>query len=171
MLRPSGPVQSSYTQFQGVAQVGMPASTRSWDADTRIAEDPAGDGIGFGLAVCKGTVAELAATLGALSGGAFLGITMADNTLANLSTATTDKYTDGENMGILTDGDIWVAPQTNVSVGGAVYFNSSTGQLGASGIANAVLIEGASWQSSYPAVRPELVATGRLAVVRLNGIR
>lgn len=167
MLKASGPVQSTYARYMTPAQVGMPASTHGWDVDTCIAEDPAGDGIGFGLAVCRGTKSDQAATLGALSGGAFRGITRADITLANVDEATTDKYLDGDNMGVQSRGDIWVAPQTNVTAGGAVYFNSSTGELGASGISNAVLIAGAKWLSSYPETTHDQVTTGRLAIVRL----
>lgn len=165
----SSPVQTSYKKYASAAQVGMPGSTISFDADTGIAEDPAGNGIGFGLAVCKGTVTDKAVTLGQLSGGEFVGITMADPTLANLSASETDKYQDTENVGVLVRGDIWVAPQTNVTAGGAVYYNSSTGQLGASGIANAVLIPNAKWMSSYPMTYPN-VESERLAVVRLGSL-
>lgn len=164
---PSTPVQTTYTKYQKAGQVGMPASTTSWDADTYLAEDPAGNGIGFGLAVCRGTVSERSATLGQLSGGDFIGITMADNTLANLSSDTTDVYSDTENMGVLVRGDIWVYPATNVTSGGDVYFNSSTGALGDSGIANAVQIPNARWMSSYPKTDPGGEAS-RIAIVRLG---
>ena len=166
---PSTPVQTTYSKYASAAQVGMPGSTISFDADTGIVEDPAGTGIGFGLAVCKGTIGDKAVTLGQLSGGEFVGISMADPTLANLSATETDKYQNRENIGILVKGDIWVAPQTNVTANGDVYYNSSTGQLGASGIANAVKIPNAKWVSSYPMTIPN-VTSERLAVVRLGSI-
>lgn len=165
----STPIQTTYRKYASAAQVGMPGSTIAFDADTFLAEDPAGTGIGFGLAVCQGTASDKSATLGQLSGGDFIGITMADPTLANLSATTTDEYQDTENMGVLVKGDIWVAPQTNVTAGGAVYFNSVTGELGDSGIANGVLISNAKWMSSYPMTVPG-VDSERLAIVRLGSL-
>lgn len=164
---PSTPVQTSYSKYAGAANVGMPGSQTSFDADSYIAQD--GD-IGFGLAVAQGTDSDKAVVLGKPSGaGAFVGITMADVTLANLSATTTDKYVEGDNVGVLVKGDIWVAPQTNVSAGGAVYYNSSTGELGDSGISNAVLIKNAKWMTAYPMTVPG-VTNQRLAVVRLSGL-
>jgi hypothetical protein len=163
----STPVQTTYSKYQRAGQVGMPASTTSWDADTYIADDPAGAGIGFGLAVSRGTASERACTLGQLSGGDFIGITMADNTLANLSASFTDKYADTENVGVLVRGDIFVVPATNVTAGGSVYYNSSTGQLGDSGISNAVQITNARWMSSYPATDPG-GEPSQIAIVRLG---
>lgn len=169
MITPNA-VQTTYAQYHTPAQVGMPASTHGWDIDTKLAEDPANAGIGFGLAVCQGTVSNMAATLGQLSGGAFVGITIRDATLANVDATYTDKYQDKENMGVVVRGDIWVAPQTNVAAGGNVYFNTVTGELGGSGISNAVQITGARWMTSYPETDIDGVTTGRLAVVRLNAI-
>jgi hypothetical protein len=165
----SSAVQTTYNQFIKAAQVGMPGSTAPWAVDNRIAEDPAGTGIGFGLAVCQGTDSDFAATLGALSGGAFLGITRADPTLPNLSATFTDKYQNTDNMAVQVAGDIWVAPATNVAAGGLVYFNSTTGALGDSGISNAVLITGARWMTSVPMTQ-ELTQHINLAVVRLNTV-
>lgn len=169
MLTPSSPVQTTYHQFQTPAQVGMAATMTGWDVDNRIAQDPGGNGIGFGLAVCQSHESDYAATLGALSGGAFVGITRADPTLANVSSTFTDKYRDTENMAVQVRGDIWVAPATNVTVGGPVYFNSVTGQLGASGIANAVLIPNAKWMTTVPMTEP-LINPVNLAIVRLGAV-
>lgn len=171
MLRPSGPVQASYAQFMSPAQNGIIASMTDYSIDTRLGEDPAGNGIPFGRALCQGTShGTRSASLGALSGGEFVGISVADPGLPNLSTTFTDKYADGENMACLTRGDIWVIPATNVTVGGAVYFNSSTGQLGDSGISNAVLIANAKWMTSYPETDVDLVTTGQFAIVRLTAV-
>lgn len=165
MLTPS-PVQTTYNQYLTSGQVGMPATMSGWDVDTRIAEDPAGDGIGFGLAVCQGTASDFAATLGQLSGGAFVGITRADPTLANVDSQFTDKYRDTENMAVYVRGDIWVAPATSVTAGGAVYFDSTTGHLGDSSVDNAVLIVGAKWMTSVPMTN-DGITPANLAVVRL----
>jgi len=165
----SSPIQTTYTQYQKAGQAGMIASTIGWDIDSCIVDDPAGAGIGFGLAVSKGTASERAVTLGQLSGGDFVGITVADPTLPNLSATFTDKFQDTENVGVLVRGDIFVVPATNVTAGGAVYYNSSTGQLGDSGIANAVLISNAKWMSSYPATDPGGEAS-QIAIVRLGSL-
>jgi hypothetical protein len=168
MLTPA-PVQTTYNQFLTSGQVGTPASETGWDVDNRIAEDPLGNGIGFGLAVCQGTFSDYGATLGQLSGGSFVGITRADPTLPNVDPAFTDKYRDTDNMAVHVRGDIWVAPATNVSAGGAVYYDSVTGQLGASGISNPVLIANAKWMTSYPMTSP-LIPAADLAVVRLGAV-
>lgn len=170
MLRPSAPVQSTYNQYHSPAQNGIPATMTGWDIDARLAEDPHDAGIPFGRAVCQGLVSNAAATLGALSGGEFVGITRADPTLPNTDPDFTDKYADGENMAVMVRGDMWVIPATNVSPGGAVYFNSSTGELGASGISNAVLIANAKWITAYPDTENTLVTTGRFAIVRLTAV-
>lgn len=169
MITPS-PTQTTYNQFLTSAQVGMPASETGWDVDNRLAEDPAGTGIGFGLAVCQGTASDMAATLGQLSGGGFVGITRADPTLPNVDSAFTDKYQDTDNMAVQVRGDIWVAPATAAVVAGdPVYFNSVTGQLGDSGIANAVLIPNAKWMTSFPMTQA-LLPAANLAVVRLGAV-
>ena len=163
----STPIQTSYKKYASAAQVGMPGSTIAFDSDTGIVQD---DPIAFGLAVSMGSDNDQSAVLGQPSGHrGFWGISMADNTLANLAATETDEYQVGENIGILTKGDIWVAPATNVAAGGAVYFNSATGALGDSGIANAVLIAGAKWMTSYPMTVPG-VDNEQLAVVRLTSI-
>ena len=163
----STPVQTTYDQYQLAGQVGMPATMSGWDIDTRIAEDPAGTGIGFGLAVCQGAATDKSATLGQLSGGGFVGITRADPTLANVDSALTDKYIDTDNMAVLISGDIWVAPATEVAAGGAVYFDSVTGELGDSTVDNAVEIPDAKWMTSVPMTN-DLVRLANLAVVRLG---
>lgn len=163
----STPIQTTYRKYASAAQVGMPGSTISWDADTGIAQDSA---IGFGLAVCKGDANDQAVVLGQPSGaGDFVGITMADNTLPNLAATQTDEYQEGENVGVLVRGDIWVAPANNVTAGDPVYFNSSTGALGTTGISNGVSIPNAKWLTSYPMTVPG-VDNERLAIVRLGSL-
>lgn len=171
MLTPS-PVQSTYTRYLTVGQNGMPATMSGWDIDTRIAEDPAATGIGFGLAVSQGTLhGDRSACIGQLSGKPFIGITVADPTLPNINTTVTDKYQDTDNMAVAVRGDWWVTTLDNVAAGGPVYYDSATGQLGASGIANAVQILGATWMTSVPTTDTTMTTeTGNLAVVRLVGI-
>ncbi len=168
MLQPA-PLQTTYQQYETVGQVGMAGSMVAWSADNRILEDPTGDGVGFGLAVCQGYKSDKGCTLGQLSGGAFVGITKADVTLP-LSSAlpAIDTYYDTDNVPVQTLGDIWVAPDGVVAAGSPVYFNSVTGQLGPSGISNAVLIEGAVWITSLPNGSQPTINFNGLAICRLG---
>lgn len=162
MLTPN-PVQTTYTQYLTAAQVGMPATTTGWDIDTKICEDlsvPA-VGIGFGLAVTGGTVhGDRSACLGTGSGKTFVGITVADPTLPNIATGFTDKYADGDNMGVLVRGDIWVVARDAVSAGDAGYYDPANGALGNASVSGATVIDDSRWMTSAVA--------GALAVIRLG---
>ena len=160
MLQPN-PVQTTYQQYLTAAQNGMPATTSGWDVDTKIAEDPVGTaGIGFGLAVSQGTLhGDRSACLGGLSGKSFVGVTMADPTLPNITAGFTDKYQDGDNMAVMVRGDIWVVAHEAVSAGDPVYYNATTGLLGNASLTSGTAIDDARWMTS--------AAAGALAVLRL----
>jgi hypothetical protein len=151
----------------------MPATTTGWDIDTRIAEDLSSPkvGIGFGLVVCQGTLhGDRSASVGQTSGTEVIGITAADHTLPALQTgAPADTYVDGDNMAVMVKGDIWVNAVGTVHAGGPVYYSTTTGQLGPSGLANGTLLTGAEWLTSAPTSASDLMKTevGTLAVVRL----
>jgi hypothetical protein len=153
----STPLQTSYPQYAGVGILGRPATMVGWDDDTRLCEDPTGNGIGFGKAVCQGYKSDKGATLGQLSGGAFVGISAASvatplyaTTPAGTTPRVVDTYYDTDNMPVCVHGDIWVAPTTTVASGNPVYFNSVTGDLGSASIPNAVAITNSRWESSLP---------------------
>jgi hypothetical protein len=170
----STPLQTTYGQYGVVGQVGMPATMVGWDVDNRILEDPTGNGVGFGLAVCQGYKSDKGVTLGMLSGGAFVGITKADPALALFGVSVTgtvrkvDTYFDTENVAVHVRGDIWVLPATAVNSGDPGYFNSVTGQFGNSGIANAVAIKNSRWETSSPNASQPLVPFAGLAVLRIG---
>jgi hypothetical protein len=159
MLNPA-PVQTTYNQYITKAQNGMPATTTGWDVDTRLCVDDTGLGIGFGLAVSQSHESDRGANLGTLSGGSFVGITAADSTLPNIVAGFTDTYEDTDNMAVAVRGDWWVIVGDIVAAGNQAYFNSVTGQLGASGIANATAITNGKWMTSS--------ASAGFAVVRLG---
>jgi hypothetical protein len=172
MLTPP-PVQTTYTQYINVGQNGMIASATGWDIDTRIAEavTTGATGIPFGIVVTQSLLTDRGAVIGALSGGVPVGITAADPTLPNVVPGFTDLYNEGDNMAVLVRGDIWVITGDNVTAGSEVYFNSVTGQLGASGISNATALLGARWMTSVPSDDSRLtVETGNLAVCRIIGL-
>jgi hypothetical protein len=162
------PVQLTYPQYLYVAQVGMLASSALHQIDTHIADDPSGNGIGFGLAVCRGFMhGDRSACLGQLSGTQFLGATVADVTEANVKNVPTltDHYIDSENMGVMVMGDLWVQPATAVAVtvGADVYFNTSTGVFSANPTDVSIGAD-ARWMTT-PANDPR---SNGLAVLRLG---
>jgi hypothetical protein len=172
MITPA-PLQTTYIQYEPVAQLGTVATMANFNVDARIADDVAGTGIGFGIAVCQGgTHGDKSVAVGETSGSVFVGITLADPTLPNLAGIVagqfTDKYGDGDNCSVLTFGDVWVAPATAVAIGTQGYFNSVTGALGNSGISNAVAIAGSRWETHLPRPAGELTTSAGLATLRLG---
>jgi hypothetical protein len=171
------PLQTTYQQYLSFGQVGMSGSMVPWSIDSRLLEDPLGNGVGFGLAVCQGFKSDKGCTLGQLSGGAFVGITHSEITLAlaftplpNGKIRARDTYYDTDNMAVQTLGDIVVAPLGVVAAGSPVYFNSVTGQLGPSTIANGLVIANATWISSLPNGSQPQISFGGLAMVRLGAM-
>ena len=174
MLTPA-PVQTTYTRFMNVGMVGMPATTYGWDIVTRLAEDPTlTAGIAFGIVVSQGTLhGPRSAVKGIASGGLPIGITAADHTLPTFTGgAPVDTYNDGDNMAVMTRGDIWVSAVGTVVAGTQVYYNSATGAVGPSSITNATALVGAVWLTPEPLAASNIMATatGTLAVVRLLAI-
>lgn len=173
MLTPV-PVQTTYQQYEYPGQVGMPGSMVPDAVDNRILEDPTGDGAGFGLAVCQGYMSDKGCTLGQLSGGAFVGITRADITLPRgdtwTHTVSVDKFYNTDNVPVHIFGDIWVAPLGVVAAGTQAYFDSVTGQLGPSTIANAVAIANSVWITSLPNGSQPMINFNGLAVLRLGSL-
>jgi hypothetical protein len=158
MLQPA-PVQLLYTRYLTPAQNGMLASSTNWAADTRIVETSAG--IGFGLAVSQG-VNDKGCIIG---GSAFVGVTRADQTLprADVTPAmTVDTYSQYDNAGVFTMGDIWVNCYASVTPATAVTFEAATGKLGIAG----TTITDARWMTSAAGTAGAPV----LAVLRLGSI-
>lgn len=155
----SSPVQTAYSRYRPGSQNGMLASAKASDViDTGISDMPAGQGIGFGLAVSQGAMSDQGVVLGTLSGGTFRGITIADPTLANRSSTFTDKYEPGENVAVLVNGDIWVVTADAVVPGAVVKFSTTTGALSTG---TGTTIANAEWRTTQ-------ATPGGLAVVRLG---
>lgn len=143
-------VQGSYTRYGSAGAAGVVASMHGWDGDSRILESASA---GWGLAVSQG-VADNGAVLGGVT---FKGITIRDITIVH---TTPDRYEEGDTMGVLVRGDIWVVAGTDVVHSHQAYYNSATGEIGGSGISNAVAIAGSSFM--------ETVAEGGFVRVRLS---
>lgn len=150
-------VQTTYSENIAPAVNGMVANMTNWDADTRIVETATG--IPFGVAVGQGA-ADKGAVLGASAGTGFVGISVRDVTLPPRSAI--DKYADGENMAVLTEGDIWVTVGGDVTAGGDVTFAASTGVLSSAATSGTQFaITGARWMTG--------ATNGGLAILRLSG--
>lgn len=155
-------VQDSYALRMGNGYEGQIADTTRCDADTFVADESAG--IGFGLAVKKGTNAG-ECSLGAVAGGDpfhatdFLGVTIRDRTR---EPDANDKYADNSHVAVLFRGDIWVKVPSAVAVGDDVSVNTANGQFStAAGSANQAVIPNARWMTA--------AAANGLAVLRLGG--
>jgi hypothetical protein len=152
----SSPVQSDYTRYAQPAQNGIRATSINFTTDTRIVEAISGgaDSVPFGRAVSQGAN-DKGCTLG---GSDFVGISVADPTIALSQDLTVDEYPENDNAGIMVTGDLWVIVGSDVSAGGSVSYNTTTGVLGSSGTA----IDSSRWMTS--------ASTGELAVARLGNI-
>lgn len=131
--------QLSYNERHAEAVAGMRASMRDWDGMTRTNETDAG--IGFGLAVKKGSADGLCALAGALPD--FLGVSARDITL---EVAQSDKYADKQNTGIQTAGEVWVQVTGAPGPTDPVHYNATTGVFASSGGSGPV--RGARWMKT-----------------------
>jgi hypothetical protein len=143
--------QTSYLERQPKAFAGMVASMRAYDSITRTCETAAG--IGFGLAVGRGSGDHGAILGGAL--GLFRGATVRDITLMG---SQSDKYVQYQNMGILTEGEIFVQVTGTPGPGDPVYYNASTGVFASSGGSGPVI--GARWMETSDAGLGKLYLSG-----------
>lgn len=135
-------VQATYSATIDEAYAGMPGTMRDYDDVTKINEDE--DGIGFGLAVGRGSGDN-----GCSLGGTvpqFLGATLRDITLVALEGENADEYATGANVGVRTQGEIWVQVTGTPGPGDPVHFNATTGVFAASGGSGPVL--GARWSKT-----------------------
>lgn len=143
--------QTNYLERQAKAVAGMVASMRAWDAITRSCETAAG--IGFGLAVGRGSADHGCILGGAL--GLFRGATMKDITLMG---SQSDKYAQYQNVGILTEGEIWVQVTGTPGPGDPVHYSATTGIFAASGGSGPVI--GARWMELSEAGLGRLYLSG-----------
>ena len=124
-------VQSTYRPQIAAGLEGMIAEMTGSEVGTRICETAAG--IGFGKAVSQG-----AGYKGCIiAGSAFIGLTVRDITLAlapvdplSDTANTLDKFGQYTNVPVMSRGHMWVKPQGVVAAGDAVYYDTTTGQLG-----------------------------------------
>jgi hypothetical protein len=150
-------VQSSYAERQQPAVAGMIAEG-PYESITRTCDTVAG--IGFGVAVAQGSADKTAILAGVA--GDFLGVSIRDITLVHSDSTNLDKYKRYENMGIMTEGVIWVAVDGAVNAGDNVTYDTTTGKFGTIGADGTHLaVTGGRWDTT--------AADTGLAKLRLSG--
>lgn len=149
-------VQTSYSLDQPLAYAGLVYAQAPKDILSLKVETAAG--IGFGLAVSRGTDPDTQAVIG---GAAFIGVTVRELNREGAANTGAIEYAEKETAGVLRDGYIWATCPTGCVPGDSVNYNDTTGVLdsGAAG-AGETDIAGATWETT--------AAAGQLAVVRIK---
>jgi hypothetical protein len=109
--------------------------------------ETASPGIPFGRAVGQGTLSNEGTLLGAATYDKFKGVSVRDITLRG-DGAVVDAYLPPNSMGILEQGDIWVAPGEAVAAHDSVYFVPATGVFMKTNAGGAILIPGAFFKTA-----------------------
>lgn len=148
--------QTSYTINQQAGNAGQLYALGKHDIVSRDVETAAG--IGFGLAVSRGTDTERQIVLG---GAAYLGIAVRSLDQEGAGNSTPHLYSQNQTASVLRKGYVWARCADGCNPGDSVNFINATGVLGAGAAgAGETDIAGATWES--------VAAAGELAVLRIN---
>lgn len=147
--------QLSYSINQAAAYAGGLYSLAPADLVSRAVETVAG--VGFGLAVSRGTDKSSQVTLG---GTDFLGVSVRDLGREGAVNTGAIQYNENDAAAIMRSGYVWANCVSGCTAGNAVKYVQATGALdaGAPG-AGETAITGATWETT--------AAAGALAVLRL----
>ena len=147
-------VQAAYGDRLEPAVAGMIANMTTDNRSTRNCESAA---IGFGLAVGQGTEDRGCVLGGTLA--TFVGVSIRDITLIH---ETADQYEEGDNVGVFTQGEIWVQTTVATSPTDVVHYDATTGEFAISGGSGPIV--GARWMVSRAAGLGLLRLSGHLPV-------
>lgn len=149
--------QTSYSINQGKAYAGLIYAQAPHDIVSRAVETAAG--IGFGVAVTRGTDADRQIDLA--GSASFLGITIRSLEHEGAANTGAIKWDETETAGVMRKGYIWAVCPAGCVPGDAVKYTDGTGVLnaGAAG-ADETQLDGATWETT--------AAAGELAVIRLE---
>lgn len=148
--------QTSYDINQPVAYAGLVYAQAPTDIVSRAVETVAG--IGFGIAVSRGTDAEKQVVLG---GTSFLGITVRSLDREGAANTGAIQYKETEAAAILREGYIWAVCPTGCNPGDAVNYVNATGVLDSgTAVAGETQLDGAKWET--------VTAAGELGVIRIE---
>lgn len=137
-------IQTAYPDGMAKAFAGMVADQRPQTRSSKVIQDEAG--VAFGKPLFRGTVDGTATGILAAdeTTARFLGVSIADVTQAQ------DSYPQGETAGCLEKGPIWVNTAVAVTQGDPVYVTQAETWSNVLS-ADALLIEGATWDTSNTA--------------------
>lgn len=133
-------VQTTYPDNIAAAIAGLRGTMIPAVLISRTVETEAG--IGFGVAVARGTGDNLTKLFGS-GDTAVLGITVIDRSVNE-----SDKYSEYESASIMTKGHVWVTASVAVNDGDPVYVIPATGAFAKTSASSAVLIPNAVWDTS-----------------------
>lgn len=148
--------QTSYSLRQPKAYAGLIYAQAPHDIVSRKVETAAG--IGFGVAVSRGTDKENQIVVG---GTDFLGITIRSLDKEGAANTGAILWNQKESAGVVRNGYIWAVCPAGCTAGAAVKYVNATGVLnaGAAGAGETNLV-GAKWETT--------AAAGELAVIRIE---
>lgn len=148
--------QTSYSIKQPLAYAGLIYAQAPHDVVSRMVETVAG--IGFGVAVSRGTNKERQIVAG---GSDFLGVTIRSLEKEGAANTGDIQWNEKEAAGVLRSGYIWVVCPAGCNPGDAVKYTNATGVIdaGAAG-AGETAIANAKWET--------VAAAGELAVIRIG---
>jgi hypothetical protein len=109
-------LQTSYNEFQPLGFEGQKVDGEEYNAITRVAENA--EGLAFGKPAARGTADQGCIPYAAST--AFLGITTRD---VSIRPSAGDRYPQGSNVTILTQGSIFVRVTGTVAPGQAAAYN------------------------------------------------
>lgn len=148
--------QTSYSIKQPKAYAGLIYAQAPHDIVSRMVETVAG--IGFGVAVSRGTDKERQIVAG---GTDFLGITIRSLDKEGAANTGAIQWNETEAAGILRDGYIWAVCPAGCNPGDAVKYTNATGVIDAgAAAAGETQLDGAQWET--------VAAAGELAVIRIE---
>lgn len=148
--------QTSYSIKQPKAYAGLIYTQAPHDIVSRLVETVAG--IGFGVAVSRGTDKERQIVAG---GTDFLGITIRSLDKEGAANTGAIQWNETESAGVLRDGYIWAVCPAGCNPGDAVKYTDATGVLDAgAAAADETQLDGATWET--------VAAAGELAVIRIE---
>jgi hypothetical protein len=150
--------QTSYSTKQPKAYAGMVYAQAPHDIVSRDVETVGG--IGFGVAVSRGTNPERQIVAG---GTTFTGITIRSLDKEGAANTGAINWNEKETAGVIRDGYIWAVCPSGCTPGDTVKYINATGTIdsGTAGVGETAL-DGAQWDT--------IAAAGEIAVIRLNSL-
>ena len=148
--------QTSYSINQAIAYAGMIFAQAP--SDIMSASVEGASGIGFGVAVSRGTDKEKQIVAG--GDGTFVGVTVRDLGREGAANGTI-KYSENETAGVMRDGYLWVVCPSGCNPGDVANYVDATGIIDSGvAVAGETDITGATFET--------VAAAGELAVLRIK---